>query len=233
MALADDLESDINSVLAFNWDTRDGQVAPETDSISLAGGGVKLDATMLYADLADSTGLSMWDRRVAARVFKAFLSTSSRLIKARDGFVRSFDGDRVMGVFLGNTKNSNAVKCALQVNWMFQNLLRPKFQAKYEKIADGSYSLSYTAGVDTSEVLVVRAGVRNDNDLVWVGRAPNVAAKLSGIREGNYATFITGDVYDKLITDAKITNGRNMWEERVWQNQAVSRVFRSNWHWKP
>ena len=155
MALADDLATDINSVLAFNWDTRDGQVAPTTDTISLAGGGVKLNATMLYADLADSTRLSMWDRRVAARVFKAFLSASSRLIKARDGFVRSFDGDRVMGVFLGNTKNSNAVKCALQINWMFRNLLRPKFQAKYAKIADGSYPLSHTAGVDTSEVLVV------------------------------------------------------------------------------
>ena len=75
--------------------------------------------------------------------------------------------------------------------------------------------------------------MRNDNDLVWVGRAPNVAAKLSGIREGNYPTFITGDVYDKLMADVKVTNGRNMWEERSWKNQPVSRVFRSSWQWKP
>ena len=75
---------------------------------------MKIAATMLYADLADSTALAMWDRRVAARVCKAFLAFASRLIRASDGEVRSFDGDRVMGVFIGKTKNTSAVKCALK-----------------------------------------------------------------------------------------------------------------------
>jgi hypothetical protein len=119
---------------------------------------VKIAATMLYADLADSTALAMWDRRVAARVCKAFLAFASRLIRASDGEVRSFDGDRVMGVFIGKTKNTSAVKCALKINHVFENLLKPRFAAKYEKLRDGTYKLGQCTGIDTSEVLVVRAG---------------------------------------------------------------------------
>lgn len=234
MAIADDIESDIDGVLSATWDIRDGQVVPETKDVALSGGGVKLAATMLYADLADSTALAMWDRRVAARLFKAFLAGASRLIRHNDGHIRSFDGDRVMGVFLGNTKNSNAATCALHINWMFQKVLKPKFEAEYAKLADGTYTLGHGTGIDTSDVLVVRGGIRNNNDLIWVGRAPNVAAKLSAIRESPFNSFIAGEVYDRLNSDAKTSNsGRAMWEERTWSQGPISRVFRSAWTWTP
>lgn len=234
MALRDELAADIDGILKQAWDIRDGTTVPTTDTVTLAGGGVNLKATMLYADLADSTGLAMWDRRVTARIFKAFLAAGSRIIRARDGEIRSFDGDRVMAVFLGGYKNTNAAKCALQINWMFQNLLRPKFEAKYEKLRDGTFRLSHCTGVDTSDVLVVRGGIRNNNDLIWVGRAPNVAAKLSGIRETNYASYISGTVYDALANEGKISSdGRNMWEERKWSSGPIERIFRSSWSWPP
>jgi hypothetical protein len=35
-----------------------------------------------------------------------------------------------------------------------------------------------------------RAGIRNNNDLVWIGRAPSLAAKLSDIREPRYSVYI-------------------------------------------
>ena len=233
MALSDTLSDEIDSVLSQTWDVRDGLVVPDTESIALAGGGVKLDATMLYADLADSTELAMWDKRVTARICKAFLACSSRLIRANGGHVRSFDGDRVMGVFVRDIKNTSAVKCALQINWMFLKLLKPKFEAKYTKLGDGTYKLGHCTGVDTSDMLVVRAGIRNNNDLIWLGRAPNIAAKLSAIRDKPYFSFITGSVYDSMHESVKTTDGKSMWEERVWTGQAVQRVFRSSWTWKP
>src|ERR1700730_350771 len=88
MALLDDLEHDISDVLSASWNLRDGEVVPSTENVALSGGGVKIAATMLYADLAESTALAMWDRRVAARVCKAFLAFASRLIRASDGAVR-------------------------------------------------------------------------------------------------------------------------------------------------
>lgn len=231
MALIDDLESDVDSVVSFNWDIRNGTVVPTTDSIALGGAGVELTATMLYADLADSTRLSMWDRRVSARVHKAFLSTSSRIIRARGGDIRSFDGDRVMGVFLGDTKNTNAAKAALQINWTFRNLVKPKLETKFDALK--SFNLAHTTGIDLSEVLVVRAGIYNNNDLAWVGRAPNVAAKLSAMREALNYSWISGEVYDKLAPEAKLSEGKDMWKERTWTNGPIKRIFCSSYWWKP
>ena len=222
MALVDDLRKEVDGILTQAWDVRDGEVVPTTDTVALAGGGVKLNATMLYADLADSTQIAMWDRRVAAKLCKAFLASSSRLIRAQGGELRSFDGDRVMGVFLGKFKNTSATKCALQINWTFLNLIKPKFEAKYDAIRDGTYKLAHCTGVDNSEVLVVRAGIRNNNDLIWVGSAPNVAAKMSGFRDAPYFSFITGSVYDKLADEAKLLErhehvGRAFLERRACQ----------------
>ncbi len=182
MALKDDISSEVDRALAQTWELRDGTVVPETDAVKLAGGGVRLEAAMLYADLADSTRIAMWDKRVAARLFKAFLASSARIIRARGGYIRSFDGDRVMGVFIGNVKNTSAAKAALNINYLVNEIIRPKFESKYDAFNNGTFSIGHSVGIDVSDLLVTRAGIANNNDLIWVGSAPNVAAKLSSIR---------------------------------------------------
>lgn len=236
MALLDDISADVDGILTQAWGVRDGQVVPETADVALAGGAVRLDATMLYADLADSTELAMGvDRRVVAKVYKSFLAAATRVIRARGGAVRSFDGDRVMGVFVGDAKNSIAAKCALQINYAFTKVVRPKLEAKYTALGDGTHPLRHAVGVDTSEVLVVRSGIRNNNDLVWVGRAPNVAAKLSALRESPYHSFLTAAVYARLNAESKLgSDGREMWERRTWSAvSGVDVVYRSSWWWAP
>src|SRR5437660_9080898 len=150
MALKDDLASELDRIPAEPWAVRDGTVVPETEGVALAGGAVKLQATMLYADLVDSTTLAIYDRRVAARVFKSFLASCARIIRHRGGYVRSFDGDRVMGVFVGDYKNTSAAKAALNINYVFLNMIKSKLQAKYNVFKDGTYTLGHCVGVDTS-----------------------------------------------------------------------------------
>lgn len=58
MSVADDLESSIRDILGATWSTRDGQVVPKTNDITLRDGAVYLDAVYLYADLANSTELA-------------------------------------------------------------------------------------------------------------------------------------------------------------------------------
>ena len=235
MALKDDLAKAVDAILSQEWNVREGQVVPKTEDVALAGGAVKLNATLLYADLADSTELAMnYDRRIAAKVFKCFLSCSSKIISARGGEIRSFDGDRVMGVFVGKTKNTSAAKCALNINYAFLKIIKPKLEAKYTVLKSDSYKLAHCTGVDTSEVLVVRGGIRVHNDLVWVGRAPNVAAKLSGLRESPYYSFITEDVYKVMDVSCKKNEGKDMWEKRSWKAvKGLETVYRSSWTWAP
>lgn len=236
MALKDDLAAEIDSILAQPWDIRNGTVVPENDDVALAGGAVRLEATMLYADLVDSTELAMYDRRVAARIFKSYLACCSKLIRERGGDIRSFDGDRVMGVFVGSSKNTSAAKAALNINYAFLKLIKPRLEAKYDVFTNGTYKLGHCIGVDTSEVLVIRAGIRNNNDLVWVGRAPNVAAKLSTIRDDPYNSWITENVYNSINQEVKkSSDGRSMWESRI-NVPAVTgsgNAYRSSWYWEP
>lgn len=232
MALIDALRKDVDDVLSARWSIRSGLVVPSTSKVQLSGGGVRLTATMLYADLADSTELAMnYDRRVAAKVFKCFLACSSRLIKSCGGEVRSYDGDRVMGVFLGQGQNAAAVHCALNINYAFQELIVPKLLAKYPSLRSGPYKLAHSVGVDTSEVLVVRGGVHRSNDLLWVGRAPNIAAKLSGIRQRPYHTFITEAIYRDLASAyRKGPKGESMWRRRSWAEvEGLDVLYRSKW----
>jgi class 3 adenylate cyclase len=236
MALNDELSKEVDNILNQTWNVREGQVIPKTEDVLLAGGAVKLDVTILYADLADSTDLAMqFDKRIAAKVFKSFLSCSSRLIKAHDGKIRSFDGDRVMGVFIGGSKNSQAAKCALKINHVFLKTIKPKLEAKFPSLKDGTYKLAHCVGVDTSEVLVVRGGLRDDNDLIWIGRAPNIAAKLSGRRNSPYHSYITKTVFDMLNNDVKTgSNGKPMWEALTPASNVKGLItYRSSWTWKP
>ncbi len=210
---------------------------PSTSDVALSGGAVELDATFLYADLANSSKMAKeLDRRVAAKIMKSFLATSCRLINSLDGVVQSFDGDRVMGVFVGDLKNSNAAKCALQINYVVKEVIKPKFENSYETVRNASFRIRHGVGVDTGTVIAVRAGARGSNDLIWIGRAPNLAAKLSDLRESPYYSFITASVYNVLNDSSKYRqrDNKNMWERRTWEFLGETlRVYRSNWHWKP
>jgi len=234
--MEDELTKAVDSIIKGGWDLRAGQVIPETDAIALGNSGVTLEATVLYADLADSTELALFDQEIAAEVYKAYLLGTSRLIKAAGGEIRSFDGDRVMGVFIGNSKNTSAAKAALKINYFFTTVLQPAFLAFYERLKTSPFKFAQSVGIDTGDIRVARAGVRNDNDLIWVGRAPNIAAKLSSIREEGYSSYITEAVYNKLHDSAKLFNGQRMWEGRTWSKgepYGTSAVYRSCWWLKP
>ena len=59
--------------------------------------------------------------------------------------------------------------------------------------------------------------VRGSNDLVWVGRTANYAAKLSGFREGNFATWITTGVYENMRDSVKFSKDTtHLWAKNDW-----------------
>jgi class 3 adenylate cyclase len=237
MRKSSEISQDIQNTIDTQWKKRNGNKIPATGEITLAGGAVEIDATFLYADLANSSKMvKELDRRVAAKILKTFLSAVSKLVKHNNGKIVSFDGDRVMGVFYGEYKNTSAVKCTLQINYIVSQLIRPKFESKYPTVKNATFNITHGVGVDTGTVLAVRGGVRGDNDTIWIDRAPNLAAKLSDIRELYYPSFITSRVYNSIHDTSKFggLNNQNMWEERVWTflDEKIS-VYRSSWNWEP
>lgn len=233
LGVQDDIKSSVDSLIAAAWNTRKGTVVPGTDDVTLANGAVIVEATYLFADLADSSGAAQkLKKEVTGKIFRCYLSAATRVIKRFDGEIRSFDGDRVMGIFIGGSKNSNAARAALGINWAVSEVIRPKLSSKWSNLED-YYTIRHGVGVDTGEAWIVRGGVRGDNDLLSIGAAPNVAAKLSSLRRGP-TSYITDAVFDRMSSEAKVSSkGEDMWKRSsaVEVGGKTFQVMSSTW-WK-
>ena len=229
MALADDLNSQVVQIFREQWTTRSGRVVPEPDDLALRNDAVLLDGTVLYADLDESTDLVNKKKpEFAAEVYKAFLGCAARIIRAEAGEITGYDGDRIMAVFIGDGKNTAAARTGLKINHAVLEIINPALERQYP---NGRYTVKHQVGIDTSQLLVARTGIRGANDLVWVGRAANYAAKLSA-RSGP-ATQITAEVYNSLSRNAKIgSDGRNMWTRHTAAEIGGATVYASTWRWE-
>ncbi|MDO7624126.1 MAG: hypothetical protein WAO67_11720 [Yoonia sp.] len=160
MSIDDLIRSDIINIKNADWNIRKGSVVPSTSSVALSNGAVELETTYIYADLANSSRMARhFDRRVTAKILKSFLAVSARLIRNRNGKVMSFDGDRVMGAFVGTSKNTDAVKCAFAISYAVTRLIRPQFEAKYDTVKNADFRIGHATGIDTGTTFIVRAGV--------------------------------------------------------------------------
>jgi class 3 adenylate cyclase len=112
-----------------------------------------------------------------------------------------------MAIFIGNAKNSTAVKAALNISWAVEEVIRPALKAKWPGF---NWVMRHGVGIDSGEALLVRGGVHGNNDIVSIGGAPNIAAKLSDIRTGR-SIYISEPVYLGLNEESKYANGVDMW----------------------
>jgi class 3 adenylate cyclase len=229
MSLKGDIIEEINSIFSLQWSEQVSSGVPSPEDLRLNSNHAKSlkAATVLYADLDGSTNMVnefSWD--FSAEVYKAYLRTAARLIKSEGGVITAYDGDRVMAVFTGNTKNTSAVRCALKINSAVIDIIRPALKRQYGEVG---FTLRHVVGIDTSVLRAARIGVHGDNDIVWIGRAANYAAKLTTLPEK--ATWITGDVYDRMLDEAKLSDGVNMWEARRWTSMNNMKIYCSSYKW--
>ncbi|GAB7188959.1 hypothetical protein ATKI12_8790 [Kitasatospora sp. Ki12] len=235
MGLKDQINQALSDLVGHDWQVTQGTVVPKTENIVLKNGARELDAVYLYADMMGSTKLvTEFPPGTAAKVMRAFLATACRVIRSHDGHIRSFDGDRVMGIFVGGNKNSRAVQAAMEIKYATDNFVRPALERKLPSLVTKGFALSHVCGVASGKVFIARAGIRDHNDLISVGQAANIAAKLSDIRETpQKRTYITKAVFDTMAGNRKVSSdGRPMWEESVQTvNGTRTTVYRSGWGW--
>ena len=229
MGLGDDLKKEVTDVLKTKWSSRHGRKVPEASDVQLGNDAVVLEGTVLYADLSGSTamvdGYKDW---FAAEIYKAYLGSAAKIIRSEGGEITAYDGDRIMAVFIGDSKNSSAARCGLKINYAVKNIINPAIAQEYPK---SPYKVAQVVGIDTSKLFVARTGIRGANDLVWVGRSANYAAKLSSL-SSDYPTRITKDVYNRLNDEAKYgKGGKDMWESATWTNMNNMTIYRSTWWW--
>ena len=229
MGIADDIRKNSSDAFGSSWTVRDGQVVPAATDLKLSNDAVRFSkATVLYADLDGSTDLvetKKW--QFAGEVYKTFLYAASRLIRLHGGTIVSYDGDRVMGIFISKSQCNDAVSCALEINYTVKNIV----QAELEKIWKTDFKIRHVIGIDISEIRAARTGVRGDNDIVWIGNAANLAAKLTAL-SADQPTWITKRVHDRLTDNQKIgSKGEEIWKSWKWNQRNQEPIF-STTYWR-
>ena len=228
------LKTRVDDLFGTNFNVRDGRVVPATEDVVLKDGAVKVEAAFLYADPANSAKLSKlcpWS--TTAKIMRCFLDCSTRLIIKHGGAIRSFDGDRVMGVFIGDSKNSSASICGREIHWAVRKIIHPAAKKQFKSIRDNEIEIRHGVGIDVGVVRAVRSGIRNSNDLIWIGKAASFSAKLSDVRDAGYHTYISSRTYNKLNEPAKYnSDGNNMWTSVNFSfTGETETAYKSN-HWK-
>lgn len=229
MSLADEIRGNAQAAYKEAWSVRNGTVVPSASDLRMANDAVAFDAaTVLYADLDASTSLvENSDWRFAGEIYKTFLYAASRLIRNHGGSIVSYDGDRVMGVFISDLQRNNAVSCALCLHWVVKNILQPELQNVWKN----TYQIKHVVGIDQSEIRAARTGVRGDNDLVWIGNAANLAAKLTSL-PADTPTWITQRVRDGLLDPQKTgSQGENIWKNWTWAQHNGDPIYSTS-YWR-
>src|SRR4030043_829027 len=205
MVTKEDIIKGVDDFFSGDYDITEGEVIPDVDDIALGKTGKEMELAMLFIDIRESTKIVDGLRRTtAAKMYKAFLWGVAKIARLNGGELRSFNGDGVLMAFVGDSKRTNTAKAALQMSWFAQEILKPKLDAVFQnnqQLSGDSIEFDYGIGIDVGKVLVVRGGIRgeNNNDLVWVGNATNYAVKLSALSKDGYHIYISEDVYKNMV----------------------------------
>ncbi len=226
MSLKDDLDEMVSNYLGGDYETYEPRGVPEPQDIAQGNRAAKLEATTLFIDVRQSSDITnAFRRQTAAKMMKSYFDGSVRIIKKNGGEVRSFNGDGMLAIFVGDSRSNNAVKGAMQVKWFVNHVLQPKFRRYFEnnQSADGqALESSIGCGLDEGQIFAVKVGIRGTNDVAWVGRCTNTSAKLAGETSSPREIAITRAVYKRLYDSRKYSvskeQGNFMWSKEQMRN---------------
>src|SRR3954470_12084490 len=106
-----DLKGVVDNYLAGTYTTFQPRGIPVAADITLGNQAAKLTATALFIDLRQSSDITnAFRRQTAAKMLKAFIGGSVRIINQNGGQVRSFNGDGMLALFVGDNRSTPATK---------------------------------------------------------------------------------------------------------------------------
>jgi adenylate cyclase len=228
MTLRTEIDGAISTYLSGNYDTWEPRSVPEPEDIKAGNHAAKLTATTLFIDVRQSSDITNAFRlQTAAKMMKAYFAGAVKIVNYKSGKVRSFNGDGMLAIFVGDRRSNNAVEAALTIEGFVIEQLRPRIDRYFKaNSAAGTLGFAIGCGLDDGDIFAVKVGIRGTNDIAWVGRGTNAAAKLAS-RLGSPGNIgVTSDVYARLNASNKTAqSGQAMWSTA--KAMALGGVLRS------
>lgn len=236
---SEQVENDTDEYFSGSYVVDSAKVVPSAKDIKFGKYGKELELVMMFVDIRESTKIVDGFRRTtAARMYKSFLQAVVKIVKKYDGEVKSFNGDGVLVVFGGGVMRNNAVEASFAINWYVVKVLRPmmeKYFSRNQKLSDMSFN--YGIGIDMGSVLVIRAGIKGENnsDLVWAGNATNLSVKLNSLSHKSNPIYITNRIFNGLFDTNKtyLDSSSTVWEKRYWRKMDDLIIYRTDYWRRP
>ena len=234
MPLAEEITAETFETFARAIEVTKGRVIPAIADLPFGNQGRELQLVALFVDIRRSTQIvNAIGCEPAARMYKAYLRGITKIIRGRGGDILSFNGDGVVAGFVGDNSATAAVLSALNIDWFCHTVLKPKVDGLLEPVSQLRFE--YGIGVDRGKVIVVRGGVRGDDnsDLVWAGNPVNYAVKLSSLTAFPHTIHVSEAIMKRMHSAVFWTRaGETMWGVWYWQEKQVW-VWRTAWYLAP
>lgn len=161
------------------------------------GAGKTIQATILFSDIRNFTGLTEQYRpEKIFELLNEFLGGVEPLIRDNQGRVDKFIGDAVMAVFHQNSSKQHslsAIQAAVAMKKFVKNL-------NLKRKKEGLFTINIGIGISTGTVLLGDVGSSRRKDLTVIGDEVNLAARLeTASKQGQHSRIIiSGTTYDLI-----------------------------------
>lgn len=166
---------------------------------SMALGGARKRATILFADIRGFTSMSetMQPEDVVS-IINSYLSVQTEIILRNGGMLDKFVGDCVMAVYgipLAKEDDAlRAVRSALEIQIAVD-------QMNQQRRTAGEKTVTIGIGINTGDVVSGNMGSKQKMDYTVIGDAVNLAARLESVAEGG-SILISEETYN--LVSAKV-----------------------------
>src|SRR3954467_15381589 len=110
------LQTLVNEYMSGTYDAYEPRRVPEPADIKLGKHAAKLTATALFIDMRQSSNITNAFRlQTAAKMIKSFIGGAVQIVSHNGGAVRSFNGDGMLAIFVGDNRSTSATKAAMQI----------------------------------------------------------------------------------------------------------------------
>ena len=158
----------------------------------------KLSLVVMYADLVDSTKMSMvLPVERMAKIIKVFSHELSSVVESYNGFVLKYVGDAVIACFPSGFNKYLSCDTAFQCAKSMINIIENGINPIFEKDKDNYPKLAVKIGIDEGENLAIQYGYDKSAPIDLIGYPMNVAAKMTSLTGPNKIT-VGNNVYKLL-----------------------------------
>jgi len=204
------ISSQVDKILRTKLTISEARVVPYIEDIAHIEEAKKVKTAVLHIDIRNSSNIvEELSLEIALKIYQIFHSCVTETVRYKGGSIRTFAGDRIVALFKPGNDNiprTTAVDTALSIDKMLTSVVNVALKQ------NNIYPLVYGIGIDYGEMLAGRIGKngKQNNDIVWAGRAMNYASKLADYGNGIY---LSQAVYNR-ITDKLKNDVNNFWLEK-------------------